>query len=151
LVQSAYSGSGEQQVTVIDKPVRERDRNHLRFVASQPCLRCGRTPSDAHHVKFAEQRAIGRKVSDKFTVPVCRLHHRELHKRGDERAWWDALGIDPLAEAANLWGTTRKMVPTTITISESTALSSRNGSRFNSQHSRSKTRESKPILRPEAE
>ena len=74
---------------VINKPVRERDRNHLRFVASQPCLLCGRTPSDAHHIKYAEARAMGRKVSDKFTVPVCRLHHRKLHRRGDERAWWD--------------------------------------------------------------
>ena len=53
-------GSTEPQVTVISKPVRERDREHLRFVASQPCLVCGRTPSDAHHVKFAEQRAMGR-------------------------------------------------------------------------------------------
>jgi hypothetical protein len=52
----------------IKKPVRERDRDHLRFVAAQPCLVCGRTPSDAHHLRFAEHRAIGRKVSDRFTV-----------------------------------------------------------------------------------
>ncbi len=75
-------------VIAISKPVRERDRDHLRFVASQPCLVCGRTPSDPHHIKFAEQRAMARKVSDKFTVPICRLHHRELHRRGNERAWW---------------------------------------------------------------
>ena len=66
----------------ISKPVRERNRNHLRFVATQSCLICGRTPSDAHHLKFAEPAAMGRKVSDKFTVPLCRLHHRELHRRG---------------------------------------------------------------------
>jgi hypothetical protein len=66
-----------------------------------------RPPSDAHHLKFAEQRAMGRKVSDRFTVPICRLHHRELHRRGDERAWWGKQGIDspsrcghPLAEDA---------------------------------------------------
>jgi hypothetical protein len=76
------------------KPVRERDRNHLV---------CGRGPSDAHQIKFAEQRAMGRKVSDKFTVPVCRLHHRELHRRGDERAWWQTQGIDPLPIAAAFW------------------------------------------------
>jgi hypothetical protein len=70
-----------QAVMVISKPVRERDRDHLRFVAAQPCLVCGRTPSDAHHIKFAEQGAMGHKVSDKFTVPICRLHHRELHRR----------------------------------------------------------------------
>jgi len=90
----------------IKKPVRERDRYHLRFVATQPCLVCGRTPSDAHHLKFAEQGGIGRKVSDRFTVPICRLHHRELHRRGNERAWWQSQGIDPLAIAADLWGET---------------------------------------------
>lgn len=46
---------------------------------------------------------MGRKVSDKFTVPICRLHHRELHRRGDERAWWEKEGIDPLPIAARLW------------------------------------------------
>src|ERR1700730_1678106 len=90
-------------VIAISKPVRERDRDHLKFVASQPCLVCGRTPSDAHHIKFAEQRAMGRKVSDKFAVPICRLHHRELHRRGSERVWWQNQGIDPLAIAASLW------------------------------------------------
>jgi hypothetical protein len=94
------------EVLPIIKPVRERDRNHLRFVASQPCLVCGRAPSDAHHLKFAEQRAMGRKVSDRFTVPICRLHHRELHRRGDERIWWESQGIDPLPIAAGLWETT---------------------------------------------
>jgi hypothetical protein len=96
-------GRTAERVLTLSKPVRERDRNHLRFVASQPCLVCGRGPSDAHHLKFAEQRAMGRKVSDKFTVPVCRLHHRELHRRGDERAWWGTQGIDPLSFAAALW------------------------------------------------
>jgi hypothetical protein len=90
----------------IKRPVRERNRDHLRFVASQPCLLCGRTPSDPHHLRFAEPRAMGRKVSDRFTVPICRLHHRELHRRGNERAWWQGLGIDPLVIAADLWGET---------------------------------------------
>jgi hypothetical protein len=96
----------QQTVIVISKPVRERDREHLRFVATQPCLVCGRTPSDAHHVKFAEQLAMGRKVSDRFTVPICRLHHRELHRLGNERTWWENQGIDPLGIAASLWGKT---------------------------------------------
>jgi hypothetical protein len=95
-----------KEVVAINKPVRERDREHLRFLASQPCLVCGRAPSDAHHLKFAEQRAMGRKVSDKFTVPICRLHHRDLHRRGNERAWWENQGIDPLPIAAILWDRT---------------------------------------------
>jgi hypothetical protein len=97
---------GAEPVTLISKPVRDRDREHLKFVAAQPCLVCGRTPSDPHHIKFAEQRAMGRKVSDRFSVPICRLHHRELHRRGNERAWWESQGIDPLPVAANLWAKT---------------------------------------------
>ena len=89
--------------------MRERDRNHLRFVARQPCLACGRSPCDPHHIKFAEQRAMGRKVSDRFTVPLCRLHHRELHRRGDERGWWKFHDIDPLAIAARLWAITHAL------------------------------------------
>jgi hypothetical protein len=103
---AAQAEAGKDAVIVISKPVRERDRAHLRFVASQPCLVCGRTPSDAHHIKFAESWTVGRKVSDKFTVPVCRLHHRELHRRGNERAWWQTKGIDPLPLAAALWAST---------------------------------------------
>jgi hypothetical protein len=74
----------------------------LRFLRSQACLACGRSPSDAHHLKFAQQPALDRKVSDEFTVPLCRTHHRELHQRGDERIWWRKLNIDPLPAASVL-------------------------------------------------
>jgi hypothetical protein len=80
-----------------------RDKDHRKFVASQPCLVCGRSPADAHHLRFAQPRALGRKVSDEFTVPVCRVHHRELHRHGDEAAWWQKIKIDPLPIARRLW------------------------------------------------
>jgi hypothetical protein len=76
--------------------------------ARSSALFCGRAPSDPHHIKFAEQRAMGRKVSDRFTVPICRLRHRELHRRGNERAWWESQAIDPLPVAANLWAKTHE-------------------------------------------
>jgi hypothetical protein len=85
------------------EPHRLRDREHMRFVAKQPCLICGRTPSDPHHLRFAQQQALGRKVSDEFTVPLCRGHHREVHRCGDEAAWWQKTGIDPTAAARVLW------------------------------------------------
>jgi hypothetical protein len=88
------------------KTIRLRDKDHLKFVARQACLVCGREPSDAHHLRFAQPRALGRKVSDEFTVPVCRLHHRELHRRGDEGAWWSGLNIDPVPIAFALWRNT---------------------------------------------
>jgi ERF superfamily len=85
------------------EPRRIRDREHVRFVTKQPCLVCGRTPSDAHHVRFAQHRALGRKVSDEFTIPLCRGHHREIHRCGDEAAWWAKTGIDPISAARVLW------------------------------------------------
>jgi hypothetical protein len=89
------------------KTRRKRDKDHRAFVASKPCLVCGRSPADAHHLRFAQPRALGRKVSDEFTVPLCRLHHRELHMRADEAAWWLEHKIDALAAAQRLWALTR--------------------------------------------
>lgn len=88
---------------VLQKGIRLRDKEHRRFVASKPCLVCGRMPSDPHHLRFAQPRALGRRVSDEFTVPLCRLHHRELHRNGDEAAWWQANKIDPIPLALRLW------------------------------------------------
>jgi hypothetical protein len=87
----------------IPEPRRIRDREHVRYVAKQPCLVCGRMPCDAHHLRFAQPRALGRKVSDEFTVPLCRGHHREVHRCGDEAAWWQKTTIDPAAAARRLW------------------------------------------------
>jgi hypothetical protein len=94
-------------VRALAKTVRLRDKNHRKFVTRQPCLVCGRVPSDSHHVTFAQPRALGHRVSDEFTVPVCRIHHRELHRSGDEAAWWQKLNIDPLPVALRLWQHTR--------------------------------------------
>jgi hypothetical protein len=84
-------------------PRRIRDRNHVKSVAKQTCLVCGRSPADAHHLRFAQSRALGRKVSDEFTVPLCRGHHREVHRCGNEAAWWKQIGIDPATPARVLW------------------------------------------------
>ena len=85
------------------EPRRIRDRDHVRFVAKQPCLICGRVPSDPHHLRFTQERALGRKVSDEFTVPLCRGHHREAHRSGDETTWWKNAGVDPTVAARALW------------------------------------------------
>jgi hypothetical protein len=93
---------------LIPKETRIRDRDHLAFVARQPCLVCGRRPAQAHHLKFAQPRAMSLKVSDEYTVPLCNGHHDALHRSGDERAWWARHGIiDPLKFAARLWAASR--------------------------------------------
>ena len=93
----------EKSVLAFPISRRIRDRDHVKSVAKQPCLVCGRRPADAHHLRFAQAPALGRKVSDEFTVPLCRGHHREVHRCGDEAVWWDKTGIDPTVAARSLW------------------------------------------------
>ena len=99
----ARPGAIDKSVLTLPEPRRIRDRNHVKFVATRPCLICGRQPSDAHHLRFTQSRALGRKVSDEFTVPMCRGHHREVHRCGDEAAWWKRAGINPTVAARALW------------------------------------------------
>jgi ERF superfamily len=106
-VNNAVPWHVDKSALPLSEPRRYRDRAHLEFVASQPCLLCGRQPSDAHHLRFMQPRAMGRRVSDEFAVPLCRTHHRALHRHGDEAAWWKPAGIDPAAIAQRLWQHTR--------------------------------------------
>jgi hypothetical protein len=93
----------DKSILAFPEPRRIRDRDHIRRVIKQACLICGRRPSDPHHLRFAQSRALGRKVSDEFTVPLCRAHHREVHRCGDEGLWWQNTGTDPLVAARTLW------------------------------------------------
>jgi hypothetical protein len=99
----------DKSILTLAAPRRYRNREHLRYVMQQPCLVCGRKPSDPHHLGFTQPRALGRKVSDEFAVPLCRGHHRAVHRSGDERAWWQQAGIDPIKLARRLWKATRGM------------------------------------------
>jgi hypothetical protein len=117
-VVTASTSTDQDQAKGIDKsvltvaaPRRYRSREHLRFVMQQPCLVCGRKPSDSHHLRYTQPRALGRKASDEFAVPLCRVHHRAAHRAGDERAWWRQTGIDPIKVAHRLWKATRGIKP----------------------------------------
>jgi ERF superfamily protein len=108
----ADRGKGiDKSILAIAGPRRYRNREHLRYVAQQACLVCGRKPTDPHHLGFTQPRALGRKVSDEFAVPLCRGHHRAVHRSRDERAWWRQVGIDPIKVARRLWEETRGMRP----------------------------------------
>jgi hypothetical protein len=100
-------GRIDKSVLAIAEPRRHRNKEYLRFVATKPCFVCGRKPSDPHHLRFTQARALGRKVSDEFAVPLCRIHHRLVHRVGNEAAWWKEAGIDPVQAARKLWKRTR--------------------------------------------
>jgi len=102
----------DKSVLTIGEPKRIRCKEHLRFVASQPCLICGRTPSHAHHIRYAQSRGLSLKVSDEFTVPLCATHHHHIHTTGKERQWWQERNIDPLKVASALWRESRQQYPT---------------------------------------
>jgi ERF superfamily len=101
----------DKSVLGFPEPRRIRDRDHIRHVMKQSCLICGRRPSDPHHLRLAQSRALGRKVSDEFTVPLCRGHHREVHRSGDEATWWNNAGIEPTVFARALWLETHPLPP----------------------------------------
>jgi DNA recombination protein Rad52 len=104
--------NGSPAQLAIPKEKRIRSKDHLVFVANQPCLVCGRRPAHAHHLRFAQPRAMALKVSDEYTVPLCSGHHDSLHRTGDERAWWARNGIrDPLMMAGRLWAASRLSPP----------------------------------------
>jgi ERF superfamily len=108
--ESSAAPAARGRAPVIDKsrlalpePRRLRDRDHVRALTKLPCLICGRCPSDPHHLRFVQPHSLGRRVSDEFTVPLCLGHHREVHRCGDEAAWWRHRGIDPTVAARTLW------------------------------------------------
>ena len=75
----------DKSTLAISEAKRIRCKEHLRYVASQPCVICGRSPSHAHHVRYAQRRGLGIKVSDEFAVPLCATHHHQLHNTTKER------------------------------------------------------------------
>jgi len=132
--ESLPTGPGNGRGRIAAKTIRLRDKDHRKFVASQPCLVCGRSPADPHHLRFAQPRALGRKVSDEFTVPVCRVHHRELHQHGDEAAWWQKIKIDPLPIAHRLWQHARPN-GTAVAVDRETGSKSAIAPNLSEQHS----------------
>jgi len=125
LPETAADGIDKSRLTH-PEPRRFRDREHVKFVAKHACLICGRRPADAHHLRFAQHRALSRKVSDEFTVPLCRGHHREAHRSGDEAAWWKNAGVDPTVTARALWLETHPL-PTVVAAGDIERRSSQAG------------------------
>lgn len=86
-----------------------KDTAYLSFVRSLPCVVTGNFPVDVAHVSYAAPeygktgRGKGQKEDDRWTVPLHPLEHRAQHS-GNERAYWQRVGIDPCVIALALWG-----------------------------------------------
>lgn len=93
----------DKSALTISEPKRIRSKEHLKFVAGQPCVICGRKPSHAHHLRHAQSRGLSLKVSDEFTVPLCAIHDDAVHRVGKEETWWREQNVDPLSIAKSLW------------------------------------------------
>jgi hypothetical protein len=130
--------SVDKSTLTLPEPRRIRDKEHLRFVAQQACLVCGRKPSDPHHIRFAQHPALGRKVSDEFTVPLCRGHHREVHRYGDEVAWWQRADVDPTVTARVLWLETHPLptIPDKTGVNDATAAAAVSTEKTNAKRNR---------------
>jgi hypothetical protein len=74
-------------------------------------------------LRFAQSRGLGLKVSDEFAVPLCRAHHRELHRAGKEVDWWARRRIEPIDIARRLWIETHPLMGSeNLADGDSTAL-----------------------------
>lgn len=97
------TGAIDKSMLAIPTPKRIRAPEHLKWVATLPCLICQRRPSDAHHLKHVQPNAMGRKPGDQWVVPLCRIHHRALHDAGNEETWWESQKLNPVTVAEELW------------------------------------------------
>ena len=69
-----------------------KSKNHLKNVASKPCMICGSREVQAHHLLRASPRGMAKKTGDEWAVPLCFIHHEALHLNGDEIEFFEIHG-----------------------------------------------------------
>jgi hypothetical protein len=95
-------------VNVRQRQPRIEDTAHLAYVRTLPCLICGKPGSDPAHIRSASreygkrQTGMAEKPDDRWVLPLCRFHHDEQH-RSNELEWWSGYGINPFAQAVDLY------------------------------------------------
>jgi len=87
---------------LIPKTEYIRDKKHLKFVASLPCILCMRKDVQAAHIRSGNGAGMGLKSGDNFTVPLCISCHKHQHNVGNEKSFWRSFGgIDKASATAN--------------------------------------------------
>lgn len=115
------------------KPVKRKKArpgsspSYLDLIRQLPCILSGR-PAEAAHIRYADAKhgkadtGAARKPDDKWCLPLApELHRMNIgcqHDAGDERAWWAAMGIDPLEICTRLWGKSRIQMERVITMAQ---------------------------------
>lgn len=92
---------------------RVKAPGHLARVAQLGCLVCNRRGCQCHHLlrPWDGTRGTGRRAGDHNAIPLCPMHHRQLHKRGDEDAFFEEVTGSPDTGrvcAKNLWELNRE-------------------------------------------
>ena len=64
----------DKSVLAVATPRRYRNREHLRYVAQQACLVCGRKPSDPHHLGFTQSAMSSRSHFAEGIIARCIAH-----------------------------------------------------------------------------
>ncbi len=94
-------------MTLRQRQPRIKDNKHLKYISSLPCCICGRTDTQAAHIRTAalehgkSHTGMAEKPSDKWTVPLCIKHHAEQHSM-NEMDFWKCHGINPFILAMTL-------------------------------------------------
>ena len=58
-------------------------KKYLEYIKEKPCLVCGQTPVDAHHMEAVGMGGANKDGFKDYTcVPLCRYHHGEYHSAG---------------------------------------------------------------------
>jgi hypothetical protein len=83
------------------KPVRVSDPAYLSWIRTQPCIRCDRQPSEAHHQPAVGHSSVGSKCDDTRAVPLCTEHHAELHRRG-RHTFWGSFDVETYISQLNV-------------------------------------------------
>lgn len=92
------------------KRPRQTDDKHLAWLRTLPCVVSRKRPVEAAHIRFGDpiygkrETGMGEKPDDRWCLPLHPDMHREQHAAGDERAWWQAKGLDPCQIALALYG-----------------------------------------------
>jgi len=87
------------------RTAREENPQHRKWVRGFKCCVDNGECSlriECAHVRGGTDGGMGKKPSDKFTIPLCDTHHAEQHRIG-EAPFAKRYGLNLLEIAARLW------------------------------------------------